>query len=238
MIGVKVKFEGLDSLERGLQKLRTTALPYACKEILNKAAYTTVDALKREVQQAFTLRNKYTLGSFRVERAHGSNIDQMQSIAGSIQPYMLTQEQGGDVRAKAHHVPIPAPTAAGQSSGVHRTKTVRGGRMLGAIRLVQPPAYAQTYGRRRFNVMSAAIALRKGSKFVMFKRPGGGEGIYLLTGTRKTFKARLLYDVSRSSVHIKPTPILERAVADVMPKMEGIVQAAIEQQLKRQSIGK
>lgn len=235
---ISVKIEGLVELERGLQRLATTALPYACKEILNKAAYATVDALKREAQQSFTLRNKYTLGSFRMERAHGGRIDQMQSIAGSIQPYMLTQEQGGDVKAKAHHVAIPAPAAAGQASGVHRTKTVRGARKLAAISIVRPPPSANSLGRRRFNVVSAAVSLRKGTKFVMFKRPGGGEGIYLIVGTTKTFKARLLYDVSRSSVHIKPTPILERAVAAVMPKMDGIVQAAIEQQLKRQNIGK
>jgi hypothetical protein len=57
-------------------------------------------------------------------------------------------------------------------------------------------------------------------------------------GTKRKLKTRLLWNMSRGSVKVKPEPTLERSLAQVKPKLQHMMAASLTQQMQRFSIGK
>jgi hypothetical protein len=227
---ITVELKGDKRMLADLAKMRSKAIPYAIKNALNTAAFETRTIWQREIKSVFTNRNTYTANSVRVEQASTTNLV---AKVGSIADYMDTQEEGGSVKGKTGHIKaIPMAKARGGAN----TSLVRSRFYLGAIQVAHP---ALRGGRRQQNAVAIAIARKQGKKVALLTRPSGGKGLFLLgAGTKRKLNTRLLWDVSRGSVRVKPSHTLERAVAMVKPKLEHMMAASLTQQMQRFSIGK
>jgi hypothetical protein len=227
-----VKITGAKEMVADLKRMREKAIPYALKNALTTAAFETRSIWQREIRSTFVNRNTYTANSVRVEQA---STTKLVAKTGSIADYMDEQEEGATIKGSGKHKAIPTAAAAGQAGGGKRTKLVRGRFYLGAIQVAHP---ALSGGRRQQNAIAIAVARKKGQKVVLLNRPKGGKALFLMgAGTKRKLKTRMLWDVSRGSVKVKPEPTLERSIAQVKPKLEHMMQASFAQQMQRFSIG-
>ena len=105
----------------------------------------------------FILKNKWTEGSVRVEKAVGTRIDVMESVVGSGLEYLNTQEHGGFKVANptSDSAPIATSYAAGQTG--KRTKLPLRGMALRQIKQVWK-------GSGRNETIRNQAALREGMK--------------------------------------------------------------------------
>lgn len=229
---VKVEFKGAKEMNAGLKRMRGQAVPNALRNTLNTAAFETRTIWRREIRSTFTLRNRFTEQSVRVEQARGSN---MVATVGSVAPWMAVQEEGGTVRGKSGHKVIPRAASAGQKAGAPRTRLVRGRFYLGAIQVAHP---ALSGGRRQRNAIAIAMARKQGKNIVLLTRPSGAKGLFIImSGGKRALKTRMLWDVSRSSVRVHAEPTLERSLTAVKPKLGHMLEAALTQQMQRLGIG-
>lgn len=227
---ITVRFQGLNEAVRDLKRFREKALPFAMRNGLNTAAFEARRIWQAEIRADFTLRNNFTERSIQVEKAQ---LGRLYAKVGSTAPYMGKQEEGGTVSGKSGRKPIPAPVAAGLSPGSKRTKLVRSRFYLGAIKVQHPTLRGS---RKQRNAIAMAVAKRAGQKAVLLERPSGGKGLFLLGGGKRKMTARLLWDVSRSSVHVKSQPTLGRTLMAIAPKLEHIYLASVVEQLQRHKI--
>lgn len=227
---ITVELKGVKEMLRDLQKMRAKAIPYAIRNALNVAAFETRSIWQREIKSVFTNRNTYTARSIRVEQASTTRLE---AKVGSVADYMNTQEQGGVVKGKTGHIKaIPMAKARGGAN----TALVRSRFYLGAIQVAHP---ALRGGRRQQNAIAIAIARKQGKKVALLTRPSGAKGLFLLgAGTKRKLNTRLLWDVSRGSVRVKPEHTLERSIAAVKPKLEHMMMASLQQQMQRFGVGK
>lgn len=228
---ITIELKGATAMVRDLKRMREKAIPCAIKNALNTAAFEARTIWQREIASTFTNRNSFTVRSVRVEQATTSKL---QSKVGTVAPWLKTQEEGGTVRGGGKHKAIPMAAAAGQGAGGKRTKLVRSRFYLGAINV----AHGGKGGRRQQNAIAIAVARKTGKNIALLTRPGGGRGLFLIGGGKRSLKTRMLWDVSRSSVRVKPEPTLERSLAKVKPKLKHMLEASMKQQLQRFSIGK
>lgn len=224
---------GAKEMVRDLKTLRLRAVPFAIRNALNTTAFAARSIWQGEIRAAFTLRNQYTVRSIQVERATGFDPKTMVAKVGSTAAFMGKQEKGGTVTGKSGRKPIPGPVAAGLAPGAKRTRLVRQGFRLGAIKTGHPTL---TGSRHQRNAIAIAVALRAGSKRAVLERPGGRKGLFIVGGSDKRPTTRLLWDVSRSSVRVPAEPTLQRTMAAVGVKTPHIMEAAMLQQLNRFSI--
>lgn len=229
---ITVKLTGVKEMVADLKKLREKAVPYAIKNALNVAAFEARTIWQGEIRKSFVNRNQYTARSIRVEQA---SITKLQAKVGSVADYMGKQETGGTVKGRGAHKLIPEAAAAGQAPGNRRTKMVRGRFYIGALQVAHPTAHG---GRRQKNAIAIAVARKTGKNVVLLTRPSGGKGLFILGGGKRSLKMRMLWDVSRKSVHVHAEPTLERALTALKPKLEHMMSAALTQQMQRFSIGK
>ena len=229
---ITVELKGDKRMLADLAKMRAKAIPFAIKNALNTAAFETRSIWQREIKSTFTNRNTYTERSVRVEQATPTKLV---AKTGSIADYMDEQEEGGVIRGKSGHIKaIPTAAAAGQGAGA-RTKLVRPRFYLGGIQVTKTPGHG---GRRQQNAIAIAVARKQGKRIVMLLGPKGAKGLYLMgAGTKRKLKTRLLWNMSRGSVRVKPEPTLERALAQVKPKLEHMMATSLTQQMQRFSIG-
>jgi len=229
---ITVELKGDKRMVGDLAKMRAKAVPYALRNALNTAAFETRVIWQREIKSAFITRNNYTVGSVRVEQA---SVTKLVAKTGSIADFMDEQEEGAVIKGSGKHKAIPTAAAAGQAGGGKRTRLIRNRFYLGAIQVAHP---ALSGGRRQQNAIAIAVARKQGKKVVLLNRPKGGKALFLMgAGTKRKLKTRMLWDVSRGSVKVKPEPTLERSIAQVKPKLEHMMAASMQQQMQRYSIG-
>lgn len=227
---ISVKVTGAKEMARDLAKMRKSAVPYAMRAFVNGAAFETRTIWQREIRSSFTNRNQYTARSVRVDQAKTLDVSKMVATVGSVADYMGTQESGGVVKGKTGHKVIPTAVAAGQADLSKRTRLVRGRFYLGAINVAHPGAHG---GRRQSNAIAIAIARKTGKNIALLTKRNGGKGLFLISGGKRALRTRMLWDVSRASVHVKAEPTLERSLAAVRPKLQHMLEAALRQQLQR-----
>jgi hypothetical protein len=239
-----IKIDARQAL-RDLEEFKRSAIPFAIRNSLNTSAFELQKIWRGEIRRTFINRNTFTERSIHVQKARGGDPNRMISVVGSITDYLDEQESGGTVRGKGAHKPIPGPSAAGQSPGTKRTKLVMRSRYLGAIK-----AQRATGGRsaRARNVAAMLMARRKGAQYVLLERPGGGKGLFLVSGGQRRFtgrrftmralKTRLLWDLSRSSVRVPPEPTLQRSLSIIEPKLPHIHLASLVEQCQRHGLFK
>lgn len=215
-----------------LRKFRETALPYAVRNALNRSAFHARAQWQQEIESSFTLRNAFTMRSVRYTKATGKDVGSMVAVVGSTASYMDEQEKGATIPGRGRHKPIPGPVAAGQAPSGKRTKLVRAGNKLSALH-VQRVAGAN---RRQRNAVALAMARRSGARVALLERPTGGKGLYRLFGGKRKPQARLLWDLSRSSVKVRPEPTLQRTLKRIQPRLAEIHRDAVVEQLRRHKI--
>jgi hypothetical protein len=242
-------------LAKELEAVAKKAIPHAVRDSLNTAAFEGRKQWAGEMQKSFTLRNKWTERSIRVEKATGVNLSNMQSVVGSLAPYMATQELGGVEQSKGRHgVPIPTSTAAGQSMKARRTKQVQKRNWQSAISL---PAKVGG-SRQRRNMVAVIMAAKTGgvafldlsqgdppkkrrkNKQGVVPPPrrvrGRKKGLFRVTGSNGKLKVRMIWDMTRKTVVVKRRPTLEPTVQWVEGHASEWQRDAIIKQLKRRKV--
>lgn len=212
----------LSKYEQALERIAARGLPIAMRSTINGNAFATQKAAQQEVGGRMVLRNKWTAQSIQVTQARGSE----PARTGSRAAYMADQERGATVRpAKGSNKPIPTSYAAGQEGARPRTRLPRKPNKLSSIRL-----------RRGRTSAAAAAAVREaaasGQRFV-YLDTGKRKGLYRITGGKRRPKARMVWDLSRKSVQVKPTHWLRDSTATAMQGWEQRYFAALQYQLRR-----
>lgn len=228
--GFDSDLDDLDRLIKDLEIFARRAIPFAARNGLNEIAFVGRKLWVTRIQAEFINRNTFTTRQVRVVKAKGGSksLDSMEAVLGHLQPYMLTQEVGGTVRGKGASKPIPTSVAAGQAMGTRpRTKVVRKPMRLPSIRLGRR---VRGGSRRQRNATTISQAVASGRKFVLLDTERG-KGIARVTG-RKRITVRLIWDLSRPSVRVPPTPTLARTVSLLEPLMPAIHRKAVIDQLR------
>lgn len=233
--GVKVDTSDHKRYHKALEGFQRS-IPYAMRNGLNSCAFELRKTWQLEIRAAFTLRNKFTERSVRVEKANGLNIGSMKAVTGSVAPYMGDQEEGAKVKGRGKHKAIPAPVAGGgKPGGTNRPRLVAGRFKLGAVSVASKPL--AKYGRRRQNAIAIAIAVRKGERFALLNRSKGkGRGLFEVKGLKRKAKVRLIWDMSRGSVKVPAEPTMARAVHRSRNAFERIMRSSLEDQAKRHGL--
>lgn len=216
---ITVDLSDFKKLRRDLEKAKKS-LPYTARKVLNNAAFILRSEWQSEVRNAFTLRNSYTVGSIRVEKATGTDLSSMQSKTGSVADYMERAEEGETVTG-----PVPAPAAAGNAPGSNkRTRLTRRAFQFGGI---QVGAKGPKLGKRRQNAIALAIAMRKGERFVLLNRTTAkGKGIFEVRGVKRgKVNMRLIWSVKKGSMRVEATPTMARANKRARPHIERAIAA-------------
>lgn len=186
---------------------------------LNQTAFETRKQFVKNVEDKFTLRNKWTVKTIRFEKVRGFNPKTQFSVVGSTMDYMEDQEFGA-VKKKSGKkgVAIPTTHASGESLGARpRSKRVQRPKQRAAIRLSRVRTKARSRGQKIFQTIRGVSERGSGKyAYLPFQR---SPGIYRITGKKKRAKVRMVYDLSRRSVVIKKRPSLGPAVARITPRM-------------------
>lgn len=235
-LSVYVDTRDFKKLHDHLERFKKKALPYAARDALNGCAFELRKEWQSQIRTTFTNRNNFTERSIRVEKASGTNLKTMQSRTGSVAAYMGDQEEGGTVKGRGKHKAIPAPTAGGgKPGGGARPRLVSSRFRLSSVS-VQQPSLAR-YGRRRQNAVVLAIAIRKHERFALLNRAKGkGRGIFEVKGLKRKAKTKLIWNVSKGSVHVKPEPTMQRATNASGYRFERVIYNALLTQLRRNKV--
>jgi hypothetical protein len=109
--------------KRKMERMAADALPRAIAGALTQAAVSATTRSKRNVRETMTLRNQYTERSVRYYKASPKKqIRQINSVTGSVSPYMGLQDSGGYRLPKRGRA---APVATLSARGGNRTAVVR-----------------------------------------------------------------------------------------------------------------
>lgn len=232
MTTVMVDTRDLDRFIHDLERARKSALPYAMRNAINAGAFEGRRQWVRELRGGFILRNTYTERSLQVVKATSLRLDAMHALLGAYAPYLRKQEEGGTERGGGRSKPIPTAVAAGQPMGSRpRTKAVRRPNWLSAI-ILSRKRIGSTEKQR--NAIAIQRTILGGRRFVLLEL-GRKRGIFLVTG-RKRLQVRLVWDLSRKSVRIRPTPTLQRTLDAIDHKLPMLYAASVLEQLRRHRV--
>lgn len=219
-------------LEKDLQTFARKALPYATRELLNRAAFETRKRAQQNIRWNMTTRNQYTEQSVRVEKAGGSDIGSMASRTGSVADYLYRQEFGGVARGKGGAAKtIATPYSSGEPEGAQpRTRLPRKPNQMQAIQLKRYGAGAKN--RKQRNLLAFKEAAAEGSKFV-YMDLGRRRGIFRILGGKRNGRVRMVWDLTRRAVRTPKNPWLGPATDDTRQDMPGWYEQALRYQLQR-----
>ena len=171
---IKIEVE-TRALERQLKQYRRDALPKAVAGSINAVSLAAHRQSERNVRTRFTIRNRFTLRSLKRWSANPKpDIRRINSVTGTISPYLPLQEEGGTVRARRQKMAIPT-----KSARISRSKS-------------RPVA-----SRFRMNRIGQ---VSRGNKFFMMRSKAGKLGIFTRRTKRKLVMVR---DLSVRSFHLR-----------------------------------
>jgi hypothetical protein len=230
---IRVDMHQIERLAKTLERDTRIGLKYAVAGALNDLAFGARRQWRAEMAERLTLRNQWTQGSVRVERARPSGpVERMQSVVGSLAGYVEKTEAGG-IRAGSGKVGKALPTTAASGEGrggTKRLRVVRRGLRTSAIQLIS--ARTGSSPRQR-NATALAIARRKRQRFVFLEGGVSGTGIYRITPGRKDLRPTMLYNLGRKALHVKPHPTLGPALEVMDRRFPQLALAAFIGQLRR-----
>jgi hypothetical protein len=226
---IKIDLSQFKKLAKDLDTVAKKAIPHATRNALNGAAFETRREWVGKVEKSMVLRNTFTTRSLQVSKATGINMQVMEARVGSTAPYMGDREQGIMEKPRGKHgVPLPTPASAGQGSSP-RTRLVRRPNRLPSIQLTARPG---RNARQRNAIAIRQAAKGTGYAFLELQRHAG---IYKVTG-KKRMRVRLIWDLSVRTIKPKPLPTLQQALDAIKPKLAGICERALVDQLKRAKV--
>jgi len=229
---VLVDLSDVERFVRELDRVAKQAVPYAMRNAVNTAAFEHRKGWQREIRDAFILRNKFVLNSLRVVKATSTRIGKIEARLGSVATFMGDQEKGAVIRGKGRSKPIPTTVAAGQPMGARpRTKAVRRPNWQSSIKLRRGRPGAT---RAQQNAIAISMAVKQQRRFVMLEL-GKLRGIFRVTG-RKRLQVRLIWNLSKRSVRVKPSHTLQSTLAALDRRMPGWYLDALKSQAKRHHV--
>lgn len=237
----KLDLRGIQDLEDDLRQFRERAYPFATKQTLNQTAFEAMTIARNIVDRKMVLRNQWTKGSIQYEQTRTLNVAHQESIVGSIQEYMATQETGGSESSKGvHGMAIPTGYSAGQEGQKPRTRLPKRANMMRAIKLAQRIRGRTPKQRMRIAIRNAVNTKRryiflKGlahKKAGIFRVIGGRKGARD-DGPTKGATIKMVHDLSQRTVRVPRNPWLMPAVNIAMEGMDDTYRKALIFQLKR-----
>ena len=186
MVEIKGKFRDKDVKKylKKLQRMRVSSIPQTTRATINDMAFFARKQMQEEIENKFTLRNKYVKNRVVVNKAFQRKIQDMESEAGHTEKFMKLQAEGGIIRARKKRHPIPTDRAR---IGSNKSKVIRRALML-----------------------SRLGNLSGNTKISLFKPKGKKLGVYKILKT----KIVMLHDLSKKSVTINKkdwfTPAVNR----------------------------
>lgn len=213
----------LEEHSKNLQVFFPKSFPHITRDTLNNAAFITKKRAQAIVKRRMVLKNTWTMRSIQVEKAQGIDVRNMEARIGSTMEYMAKQEFGDTISKKGKKgLGIPTTIASREGEGARpRRKVVRKPLYMKQIRLLKTGVKSKS--KRQFIVASIMAAAKRGGRnrfiYLPFERH---PGIYMVTGGKKKPKIKLVYDLSRKSIIIPPSPWLSPASdrgARAIPKL-------------------
>lgn len=223
---VKVDLSDFEDLVEDLRVMRREAIPHAMRQGLNDEAFSARKAWQTNLQNRFTLRNRFTQNSIRVEKARGTDLSSMESRVGTVAPYLLEQEQGATVAKSA--IPTGVASGEGRIPGSARKRPVRRPNLKKNIRLPSPVGGPG----KRGTAIAISKARRKGQRFVLLEE-GRRKGIFKLAGGKTKPRLDMVYDLSRRSITKRPAPTFQPALETARRWAPGLHRRALIQQFHR-----
>lgn len=215
-------------LQRSLQVFRERAYPFATKATINRAAFETQRVGRATLEQRFTLRNKFTVQSVRVNTARGLVVSQQEAVVGSTQDYLRVQEFGGvKVGKGASKLSIPTGFSAGQRGQKPRTRMPRRPNAMKNIKL--------RGSRGATNAAKVHEAKRSGNKYI-FMDLGRRKGLFKVTGSKKKPKVNMVQDLTRRSVQLTAHPWLGPASRLISRRIPQYYKEALQFQANRHKL--
>lgn len=217
----------LKQLTRDLAILNRRGLPYATKQTVNSLAFRARREWQQRIGEAFTLRNKFTQGSIRVQQARGLDISRQFSVVGSVSDYLGTQERGGTVGASQGAKGKAVPHDSARVGGSH-ARLVRAPNKAARIRL-----HARRSGSQRDqNAARIRKARTSGSGFALIEK-GSKRGIFFVGRGSGKSTFRLVHSLTKKRVRIRPRPTMKPAVERALQFVGKEYTKAIVFQLRR-----
>lgn len=199
----------IEQLQKDLKIFAPKIFPLISRDTINNAAFTTQKKAKLLIKHRFVLKNKWVIKSIRVEKAKGMNVKTMAAIIGSVNPGMEKQEFGDTIGKKGRKgVAIPTSVASGEGEGVTpRRKVVRKPNLRSNVKLLKLKTKVKS--KKQFIAVSISMTARKsGSRRFLYLPFDKHPGIYKIQGSKKNPRIRQIYDLSKKSVIIPPSPWL------------------------------
>lgn len=230
---IEINVRDVRQYESDLKTFARKAYPFATKATINKAAFETRRRGQENIRNDLTLRNRFSVGSVRVEQARTLNVRRQEAIVGSIADYLATQEFGGTVTGGQGNKAIATGYAAGQEGARPRTRLPRKPNRMQQIQLKRSKRKATT--RKQRNLVAVKQAAEGGSKYV-FLDLGRREGIFKVMGGKRKPRIKMVWDLSRKAVRIPRSPWLAPATRDVEQQLPTFYAQALAFQLQRRGL--
>jgi hypothetical protein len=180
-------------------------IPYATALALTTLAKESVKTIKKQLPNEFILRNRRTLTGIDYQRAEKSDWPKCYALVGSLDKWMVDQEEGGARTKTGKSFSLPFAIRPNIRSLIKRNQWP--GRLLkGSVQIPMG-------GRRRGSKNGRR---RKEKPFLAMKN--GRVGLYVRTGEyeqargKRKEKLKLLYRFHRGSIHLKATHWLSHPV--------------------------
>lgn len=231
-IMISVDDKDIKKLERDLKTFADRAYPFATKNTLNNAAFTSQKMARRDVTIKMIERNKFTGQSIQVDQARTLNVRRQAATVGSVADYMEDQEFGA-VKSKrgAEGVAIPTTYSSGEAMTANiRRRLPRKANTLRNIQLQRKGKRGRT--RQQQNLIAIQEAASSTRKYV-FLDLGKRKGIFKVIGGRRKPKIRMVHDLTEQVVTIPRNPWLKPVIDTVSLKIPEIHAKSLRFQLKR-----
>jgi hypothetical protein len=232
---INVTLQGVDDMQRELERIAKRSVPFAARETVNNLAWEGRTTWQQEMRESLTLRNKFTERRALVVPTRGLRISTMEATLGHTEPYMGLLETGGRQKANKVFRAIPTETAAGQAKGSlmgGRKSLVRASLMLKKFGTLALKG-ATSRNRKSNNARAVRGALRSGQRIALLDMGKGGKGIYRIKGSKRKPEILKLYDLTRRSTKVPRIPTLARTLKRTLLRGPAIAYAALEKQLMR-----
>ncbi len=227
-LGIKVDLSDFRRLTRDLEAVSGVAVPYAARNALNAIAFEGRKLWQAQMRDDFVLRNDWTTRRLYVDKAKGTTLAGMRSVLSSPDAFLVKQEFGG---VENHSVPTGVATGEGRGASPRR-RLVRAPNKVSVIALGNR---MHKGNRKQRNAVAIRTAAADGLKFVYLELPKR-RGLFRISGRSTSPQVDMVWDTTKKSHTVRPTPTLRRAVKRLEGKVPAIMTSALIDQLRRHKV--
>lgn len=231
-----VKMGKFKEFEKDLRTFNRVAFRHATKDTLNELAFRGMQIARGHIQRKMVLRNNWTRGSIQFRKTTALPVHLQVSSFGSTEEYMADQEFGGVKRTNGKvGVPITTSFAAGQEGQRPRTKVAKSANQMRNIQLRK--GGRKGLSKKAKNASAISQAAGSGNKLAYLEF-GRTKGIFRIEGGKRNPSVKMIQDLSRKSITIKPNPWLAPSHQRTLKQMPRIYRAMLQKQITRANLFK